>query len=50
MAMSASADHANPASPEVRVKPPTAAIHTRLGPKRSAAHPVSGMTVASASR
>ena len=45
-----SALQARPQSPLVTTKAATAAIHTCLGPKRSAAHPVSGIAVASASR
>ena len=45
-----SALQANPQSALVATKPATTDIHTRFGPKCSAAHPVSGMTVASASR
>ena len=48
--ISDSALHARPHSPLVTTKAATAVIHTRLGPKRSAAHPVSGIAVASASR
>ena len=49
-AISASALQAAPQSALVVAKAATAHIHTRLGPKRSAAQPVSGMTVASDSR
>src|SRR3989442_11591350 len=42
--------HARPHKPLVTTNAATAVIHTRLGPKRSAAHPVSGIAVASASR
>jgi hypothetical protein len=49
-AMSDSALHAAPHSALVATKAPTTVIHTRRGPKRSAAQPVSGITVASDSR
>jgi hypothetical protein len=39
---------ARPQSPLVTTNPATTVIHTRRGPKRSAAQPVTGMTVASA--
>jgi hypothetical protein len=48
--MSDSALHARPHSALVSAKAATAVIHTRLGPNCSAAQPVSGITVASASR
>ena len=49
-AMSDSALQAKPHSALVATKAATIVIHTRRGPKRSAAQPVSGITVASASR
>ena len=49
-AMSDSALQARPHSALVATNPATTVIQTRLGPKRSAAQPVSGMTVASARR
>ena len=42
-------DHAVPASTEPARNSSSAKIHARLAPNRSAAHPVSGMTVAKAS-
>ena len=48
--MSDSALHAAPHSALVTTKALTIVIHTRRAPKRSAAQPVSGITVASASR
>ena len=48
--ISDSALHARPHRPLVTTKAATAVIHTRRGPNRSAAHPVSGIAVASASR
>ena len=49
-AISAPADQARPQSALVKTNPATAVIHTRRGPNRSAAQPVSGITLASASR
>jgi hypothetical protein len=49
-AISDSALQASPQSALVATNALTTVIHTRRGPKRSAAQPVSGMTVASASR
>ena len=49
-AISAPADRATPHRALVSTNAATAVIHTRRGPKRSAAHPVSGITEASASR
>ena len=49
-AISDSALQARPQSALVTTKAVTAVIQTRLGPNRSAAQPVSGITVASASR
>ena len=49
-AMSDSALHAAPHSALVTTKALTIVIHTRRGPKRSAAQPVRGITLASASR
>jgi hypothetical protein len=49
-AISDSALHATPHSALVATNADTAVIQTRRGPKRSAAQPVSGMTVARASR
>ena len=45
-----SADHAIPQSIEPTMKRSSAAVHTCWAPKRSIAQPVSGITVASASR
>jgi hypothetical protein len=49
-AISDSALHATPHSALVATNAATTVIHTRRGPKRSAAQPVSGITVASESR
>ena len=49
-AISDSALHAAPHSALVATNAVTVVIHTRRAPKRSAAQPVSGITVASASR
>ena len=49
-AISDSALQAKPHRALVATKAATIVIHTRRGPKRSAAHPVSGITLASASR
>jgi hypothetical protein len=49
-AISDSALHAAPQSALVATNALTIVIHTRRGPKRSAAQPVSGITLASASR
>jgi hypothetical protein len=49
-AISDSALHAAPQSALVATNAATTVIHTRRGPKRSAAQPVSGITVASDSR
>ena len=48
--ISDSALQATPQRPLVTTNAATMVIHTRFGPKRSAAHPVSGIAVASASR
>lgn len=49
-AMRLSALQASPQSALETTKPETTVIQTRLAPNRSAAQPVSGMTVASARR
>jgi hypothetical protein len=48
--ISDSADHASPHSADPMPNSATEVIHTCLAPKRSDAQPVSGITVASASR
>ena len=48
--ISDSADQARPHSAEPMPNSATETIHTRLAPKRSDIQPVSGITVASASR
>ena len=48
--ISASIDHAAPASAEPAMNRSSAASQTRLAPKRSLAQPVSGITLAKASR
>lgn len=43
-AINESADHAAPHNALVATNAPTAPIHTRRAPKRSAIHPVNGIT------
>ncbi len=49
-AISEPADHASPQATEPIPNSATAVIHTRLEPKRSENQPLSGITIASASR